>query len=490
MGGVSGVSSESLPVSGGRVKQFRKAMSGFGNWVVCKITKKRTYAFESASSELKFKEPCADIKDRDAELFCHPESGLSADPNKIYLGKEDKAARVIQKAVTNWLDNKTLKNDFKHLGLPENMKDTAFGNLRNQSAINLEKIRKELGELTDDEKNILSIIRSVKMRFRHQTGIRLDETRLIMMSPSLRQTEGRHGNHYHNNYVFFSVEFAHEFSNEEPLKTKQTNVDQGPIAYLLSTNEVESRPCLITLCDSFTRRVLYSSFCSGFPIPSENTGKICYKFYDEIPFFIPDHLPSAMALYLIQDVRGFQKYNPSYADMIIEKIYESSSENNNVQEVLNSLMEPEAKVPRMLKSSDFCKKQFRRYSVYEARKFQKMDELLSCLNNNNDCVDLLAEILEGNYAKKKWMKPVFKKIFSMVGREDLPAIKEAYAKISKWSEPGKPANLANYLCYKWNDDNRKLLLDKGIIKLSDQISTPYFDYKATNMKELIKELRK
>ncbi|WP_157673378.1 T3SS effector OspC family protein [Endozoicomonas ascidiicola] len=465
-------------------------MGEFGNWVVYKITRKRKATFKSELSERKFKDHCADIKDRNAGIFCHPESGSSIDPKKIYSGeKEDRAARVIQKAVTNWLDKKTLKNDFKYLGLPENMKGTAFGNLRAQSAMNLEKIRIELGELTDDEKNILSIIRSVKMRFRHQTGIRLDKTRLIMMSPSLRQTEGRHRNHYHNNYLFYSVEFAHEFSNEEPLKTKQTSVDQGPIAYLLSKKEVESRPCLITLCDSYTRSVFYRSFCSGFPTPGEKVRGL-YKSYDARTFFIPDHLLSAMGLYLIQGIRDFQKSNPSYADMIIEKIYTSSSENNNVQEVLNSLMEPEAKVPRMLKSSDFCKKQFRRYSVSEAIKFQKMDELLSYLNNKDDCVGMLAEILEDEYAKGKCMEPVFKKIFSMVGREDLPAIKEAYAKISKWSKPGKPADLANYLCYEWNDDNRELLLDKGIVKLFDPISTPFHSYKATNMKELIKGIRK
>ncbi|WP_067586007.1 T3SS effector OspC family protein [Endozoicomonas ascidiicola] len=453
---VSGVSSESLPLSGGRLTQFRKAMGEFGNRAVYKITGKRKATFENASSEPKFNKHSVDIKDRGSEIFYHLESGSSIDPKKIYSGeKEDRAARVIQKAVTNWLDKKTLKNDFKYLGLPENMKGTAFGNLRAQSAMNLEKIRIELGELTDDEKNILSIIRSVKMRFRHQTGIRLDKARLIMMSPSLRQAEGRHRNHYHNNYVFFSVEFAHEFSNEEPLKTKQTSVDQGPIAYLLSKKEVDSRPCLITLCDSYTGSVLYCSFCSGFPTPREET-RGYYKFYDKRIFFIPDHLLSAMALYLIQDVRKFRKSTPSYASMIVEKIYDSSSENNNVQEVLNSLMEPEAKVPRMLKSSDFCKKQFRRYSVSEARRFKKMDELLSYLNNKDDCVGMLAEILEGEYAKEKCMEPVFKKIFSMVGRDDLLAIKEAYAKISKWSKPGKPADLANYLCYEWNDDNREL----------------------------------
>ncbi|WP_299735404.1 T3SS effector OspC family protein [uncultured Endozoicomonas sp.] len=223
---------------------------------------------------------------------------------------------------------------------------------------------------------------------------------------------------------------------------------------------------------------------------TENKHLYTQQYTNDI-FFVPEHLCEGLAYYLIDALRDFEAES-GFTEQIKRAVLTSiEDDHHQIQKVLNSLFNPELHIPRALRTGNYTKIQFRNYTVLETSLYNHTELLPTYLTSKERCIDMLAQILDDyynhNFIENKHIKTALKKIFSTIDRNDLPALKKAYKESSKWSKPDKPADLANLLCFKWNSKNRNLLLKEGIIKLEDPISTPYYNYNAKTMGELIKE---
>lgn len=321
----------------------------------------------------------------------------------------DKSANIIKDCFRQIIADKSYNKMFsqgtyfKKLGtdLPERPagKSSLYSlqHLNKISKSYLTKIKEKTGNLTPQEKNLLSKVVNTHLHFRHQSNANLSgETLNIMSNDKLRARDiSAASNTYlqdikylsNHDFVFFGVEFS-EDKSKLPLNTKHTNTDYGANAYII---EGQHPYGYLTLTDhldnlippAFTHE--HKKFVSKF---SKVRNEIERHIHGEngihdIPIYNTKDMKVALGLHLIDFLRN--SVDKKFKKFTLSKSLDSKGLDN----VLNLVFQPEFHVPRMVSTTNFKKVQLRDISLFDAIKASNAEEISKQIESKKDACDVM-----------------------------------------------------------------------------------------------------
>lgn len=338
--------------------------------------------------------------------------------------------------------------------------------LNNISKNHLTKIKEKIGNLTPQEKNLLSKVVNTNLHFRHQSNANLSGETLNIMSNYKLQIKNisTASNTYpedikclsNHDFVFFGVEFSDDKS-QLPLNTKHTTIDYGANAYI--TNEQYPYGYL-TLTDHFDNQVPpaflheHQKFISQFSEVRNEIGRYIYgeNGRHDIPIYNTKDMKVALGLHLIDFLRNSSDFN--FKALVLNEDLNSEE----LDHVLNFVFQPEFHVPRMVSTTNFKKVKLREISLEELIELSNIEGISVKVKNKNDACQAMG------IAIKNFKPEVVVFLFSQweFTREDT-------IKISSYDD-------IEYLLSSYsNTDSRilKMFLERGLVE-------PNAKFKKTN----------
>ncbi|MEG3130631.1 T3SS effector OspC family protein [Pantoea cypripedii] len=288
--------------------------------------------------------------------------------------------------------------NFKELGvdLPElSTRKSSLKSLQHLNALSkhyLTKIKGKVGNLTSQEKDLLSKVVDAKLHFRHQSNSKLAAGALNIMSLHKLQADGVMtakktysedirclSNH---DFVFFGVEFSGDKA-QLPLNTRHMSVDFGanayitddqfPYGYLTLTDHLDN-----TIPPAFKQE--HQSFIAQF---SEVRKEIFRRVHGEkgindVPIYNTKDMRLALGLHLIDFIRnsrddGFKKFAMN-----------KDLDNHDLDRMLNFVFQPEFHVPRMVSTHNFIEVRLREITMREAVMASNIDVLSECVKSKDE----------------------------------------------------------------------------------------------------------